>query len=160
MASQITILRIVRVTGFCVGNSPVTYEFPAKMDSNAEMFPFDDVIVRRSCHTHLGMRSEKILFLCQMYCGKCFHMMASLWLHPIENIYRITYSYHNYSVLVIGPNWILNGWMSPFAITCTFSSIWWTNSLGCRHHCLNGILCPIFYHSILLLQLRYSALIV
>ena len=35
----------LRVTGLCVGNSPVTGEFPAQMASNAEMFSFDDVIV-------------------------------------------------------------------------------------------------------------------
>ena len=35
----------LRVTGLCVGNSPVTGEFPAQMASNAEMFPFDDVIM-------------------------------------------------------------------------------------------------------------------
>ena len=29
----------------CAGNSPVTGEFPAQMASNAEMFPFDDVIM-------------------------------------------------------------------------------------------------------------------
>ena len=29
----------------CVGNSPGTGEFPAQMVSNAEMFPFDDVIM-------------------------------------------------------------------------------------------------------------------
>ena len=34
----------LRVTGLCAGNSPVTGEFPAQMASNAEMFPFDDVI--------------------------------------------------------------------------------------------------------------------
>ena len=32
----------LRVTGLCVGNSPVTGEFPAQRASNAEMFPFDD----------------------------------------------------------------------------------------------------------------------
>ena len=35
----------LRVTGLCAGNSPVTGEFPAQMASNAEMFPFDDVIM-------------------------------------------------------------------------------------------------------------------
>ena len=35
----------LRVTGLCVGNSPVTGEFPAKMASNVENFPFDDVII-------------------------------------------------------------------------------------------------------------------
>ena len=34
-----------RVTGLCVGNSPVTSEFSAQMVSNAKMFPFDDVIM-------------------------------------------------------------------------------------------------------------------
>ena len=60
MASQITSLTIVystfilaqikenikaRVTGLCAWNSPGTGEFPAQMASNAEMFPFDDVIM-------------------------------------------------------------------------------------------------------------------
>ena len=61
MASQITSLTIVystvysgadkkkisklRVTGLCAGNSPVTSEFPEQMASNAEKFPFDDVIM-------------------------------------------------------------------------------------------------------------------
>ena len=55
MASQITGLTIVypfifsrrsklRVTGLCKGNSTVADEFPAQRASNAEMFPFDDVI--------------------------------------------------------------------------------------------------------------------
>ena len=34
-----------RVTGLCEENSLVTGEFPAQRASNAEMFPFDDVIV-------------------------------------------------------------------------------------------------------------------
>ena len=63
MASQITGVSIVysavffrsrskktsklRVTGLCVGNSPVTGEFPAQMASNAEnvSINFDDVIM-------------------------------------------------------------------------------------------------------------------
>ena len=35
----------LRVTGICEGNSPVTGEFPAQKANNAEMFPFDDVIM-------------------------------------------------------------------------------------------------------------------
>ena len=36
---------MLRVTGLCEGNSPVTGEFPAQVrTSNAEKFPFDDVI--------------------------------------------------------------------------------------------------------------------
>ena len=37
----------IRVTGLYAGNSPGTGEFPAQMASNAEMFPFDDVIIVR-----------------------------------------------------------------------------------------------------------------
>ena len=36
----------LRVTGLCVGNSPGTGEFPAQIASNAEMFPFDNVIMQ------------------------------------------------------------------------------------------------------------------
>ena len=62
MASQITSLTIVystvysgaetnktsklRVSGLCERNSPVTGEVPAQRASNAEMFPFDDVIMK------------------------------------------------------------------------------------------------------------------
>ena len=35
----------LRVTVLCAGNSPVTGEFPAERASNAEMVPFDDVIM-------------------------------------------------------------------------------------------------------------------
>ena len=35
----------LRVTGLCAGNPPGTGEFPAQMVSNAENFPFDDVIM-------------------------------------------------------------------------------------------------------------------
>ena len=36
----------LRVTGLCVGNSPMTGEFPPHRVSNAEMLPFDDVIIK------------------------------------------------------------------------------------------------------------------
>ena len=35
----------LRFTGLCVGNSPVTGEFPTQMASYLKMFPFDDVIM-------------------------------------------------------------------------------------------------------------------
>ena len=69
MASQITSLTIAystvysdadqrkqqssRVTGLCAGNSPGTSEFSAQMASNAEMCPFDDVIM---CYWGYGSR--------------------------------------------------------------------------------------------------------
>ena len=37
--------RLLRVTGLCAGNSAVTCKFPAQIASNAEMFPFDNVIM-------------------------------------------------------------------------------------------------------------------
>ena len=60
MASQITSVSIVRsticsgrsketsklrVTGLCEGNQPMTGGFPSQMVSDAEKFPFDDVIM-------------------------------------------------------------------------------------------------------------------
>ena len=36
----------LRVTGLCVGNSPVTGKFHVQMASNAEKFPFHDVIMQ------------------------------------------------------------------------------------------------------------------
>ena len=91
IASQITSLTIVystiysdadkktsklRVAGLCAENSPGTGEFPAQMASNAEMFPFDDVIMcihYRWCYRvvlsihaihvhryHIGSKSRKI----------------------------------------------------------------------------------------------------
>ena len=38
----------LRITSLCTGKSLVTGEFPAQMTSNAEMFPFDDIIMSRS----------------------------------------------------------------------------------------------------------------
>ena len=35
----------LRLTGLCVGNSPVNGEFPAQRAINADMFPFDDIII-------------------------------------------------------------------------------------------------------------------
>ena len=43
-----------RFTGLCAGNSPVTGEFPAQRPNDAEMFPFDDVIIESwRCDTHI-----------------------------------------------------------------------------------------------------------
>ena len=60
MASQITSLKSVfstvypklRVTGLCAWNSPVTSEFPAQKDSNAEIISIDDVIIWPKGHLH------------------------------------------------------------------------------------------------------------
>ena len=51
------------VTGLCVGNSPGTDEFPAQMASNAEMFPFDDVIMRFEWYCLYHGVSVGIVFL-------------------------------------------------------------------------------------------------
>ena len=41
----------IRVTGLCEGNPPLTGGFPPQRASNAEKFPFDDVILCISSHT-------------------------------------------------------------------------------------------------------------
>ena len=51
----------LRVTGLCEGNSPVIGEFPAQKASNAEMFPFDDVI----------MKDIVLMPRMQYYCSMC-----------------------------------------------------------------------------------------
>ena len=77
MASQIISLAIVysivyskpRVTGLCVGNSPVTGEFPAQMGSNAENVPIsDDVIMKSVIENHT-------VFLIDLPC----HTESSPW---------------------------------------------------------------------------------
>ena len=51
----------LRVTGLCAGNSPVTGEILAQMASNAEMFPFDDVIMTTSSwHPTSGVTTQYI----------------------------------------------------------------------------------------------------
>ena len=50
----------LHVTGLCAGNSPVTGEFPAQRASNAEMFPFDDVIMSGD---YVGVRTSACIAL-------------------------------------------------------------------------------------------------
>ena len=47
----------LRVTGLCEGNSPVTGELPTQRASNAEMFPFDDVIMMSEVNNHNAQSS-------------------------------------------------------------------------------------------------------
>ena len=47
--SQIKEKSRFRVTGLREGNSPMTGEFPAPKASNADMLPFDDVIMTHNC---------------------------------------------------------------------------------------------------------------
>ena len=51
----------LRVTGLCVGNSPVTVEIPAQMASNAEIFPFDDVTMEKTQY--------ELIFRCVFWLG-------------------------------------------------------------------------------------------
>ena len=44
----------LRITGLCVGNSPVTGEFPEKSSLTRKMFPFDDVIMCVEPYIMLG----------------------------------------------------------------------------------------------------------
>ena len=51
------------VTDLCAGNSPGTGEFPAQMASNAEMFPFDDVIVKIMSKRRRDLQCELPFYL-------------------------------------------------------------------------------------------------
>ena len=52
----------LRFTGLCEGNSPVAGEFTAQRASNAEMFPFDDVIMLCRDHSCYGLGQwERVL---------------------------------------------------------------------------------------------------
>ena len=59
----------LRVTGLCVGNSPVTGEFPAQRPVTRNMFPFDDVIIcgsgsdSSSSSTYSCSSSKRIIIL-------------------------------------------------------------------------------------------------
>ena len=52
----------LHVTGLCVGNSPVTGEFPAQRASNAENVSFDDVIMNAACHHWRGAIPPPVCF--------------------------------------------------------------------------------------------------
>ena len=50
----------LRVTGLCEGNPPVNGGFPSQRASNAENFPFDDVIMLYSlniCYIHASVKN-------------------------------------------------------------------------------------------------------
>ena len=81
MATQITSLTIVcsterrskktsklRVTGFCVGNSPVTSEFPAQMASNADY-------VSISWRHHVRVNSKE----CRRWSQKTARVSTTIW---------------------------------------------------------------------------------
>ena len=61
----------LRVTGLCEGNSPVIDEFSTQMASNAEMFPFDDVIMGNTKEPH----DWWIFFTKGQWWGKWVHGM-------------------------------------------------------------------------------------
>ena len=46
----------LRVTGLCEGNPPVTGGFPSQRVSDAENFPFDDVII--GCAVYMGTHNR------------------------------------------------------------------------------------------------------
>ena len=76
----------LRVTGLCVGNSPVTGEFPAKMASNAENFSIwwrHHVLEEARgdmAHDTLGMLLD-LLYFC------IIHIISGCQLYPLEMKY-------------------------------------------------------------------------
>ena len=54
----------LHITGLCAVNSPVTGELPTQRASNAEMFPFDDVIMNKEYSCYYPGVSTSICFTC------------------------------------------------------------------------------------------------
>ena len=73
----------LRVIGLCAGNSPVTGEFPAQMASYAEIFPFDDVIMRHKwvITSHI---EEVIIYACPPL--SYTNLVRCLWHTFVRNI--------------------------------------------------------------------------
>ena len=59
----------LRVTGICEGNPPVTGRFPSQKVSNAEMFPFDDVIMGHTRDCKVSEKSNGHVFIPNMRNG-------------------------------------------------------------------------------------------
>ena len=84
----------LRVNGLCERNSPVTGEFPAQRDSNAEMFPFDDVIMT----LHYHQRTQAITDLSYYDCLKneilcimglyCFFVFFYNSINPLGTLFN------------------------------------------------------------------------
>ena len=103
MASQITSLTSVyltvyprcrskktwklRVTGLCVGNSPVTGEFPHKWPVGGKMCPFDDVIMKNKLFPACSAPSRQLHYfnfhhlLYEIYINREFGL-TSQWPFP------------------------------------------------------------------------------
>ena len=87
----------LRVTGLCVGNSPVTGEFPAQRTSNAEMFPFGDAIMLnqdlnwtdmtpscRSCPFQADDKTKADLSTIWLYEWTCENVIIIFWENEFE----------------------------------------------------------------------------
>ena len=73
----------VRVTGLCVGNSPVTDGFPAKMSSNAKKCPFDDVIMYSG-------KNHPFVTMLDILINTC-HAAASRYITTPVTVYSLGY---------------------------------------------------------------------
>ena len=76
-----------RVTGLCVGNSPLTGEFPHKWPVTRKMFPFDDVIL------NCTLFSTVVLCLCILWwinvlLLQSFQLEACLIMSDSSNIWQ------------------------------------------------------------------------
>ena len=77
----------LRVTGLCVGNTPVPGDFPAQMASNAQMFPFDDVIMGTWSDRHLSSKSNINFYeMCN------YEFMNCSWAKSHSNAKMLSYS--------------------------------------------------------------------
>ena len=85
----------LHITDLCVGNSPVTGEFPAQMASMRKQFPFDDVIVLHfvsfccdftvRTSTHIIRITPQANVICPVIGKQPWWLRADKWYESIKN---------------------------------------------------------------------------
>ena len=133
MASKITSLTIVYstvysrcksklgVTGLCEGNSPVTGEFPALRACNAEIFPFDGVIMRILANNIPLM--TKTLDRCLMVTFVLdWHNLAFMCISPLTRYFRYFLSF--FTIINHSIYWISRAYFTDDATTVDTRQTW------------------------------------
>ena len=107
----------LRVTGLCAGNSPMTGEFPAQMDSNAESvsiwwrhhFTFYSVPHSGSFNSHLHTRIGS--------CSRCLMMLIKSFMYSVVNRF-----------FVLQHTWLIT-FLHSVNIPILFISLWFVLSI-------------------------------
>ena len=85
----------LRVTGFCVGNSPGPVNSPHKGPVTQKMFPFDDVIMKW-CWIHaVHIKDQNMGYI------KWYYILHPLLICCVQNYIAAIYSLHMFMLIVI-----------------------------------------------------------